>query len=154
MPFVVFGFVTVRFHVPVEADAVTESVATSVVESTTLVVPATTERPEPPLLPRVRLAPAAKRVPVTVTGTCRVGPLVPVRPTTAGTMAVTVGFPETIVKASASVPDLPPSEVAWVTVTDRAPVVAALETVAVAVIVVASVTDTEVNDTPVPDAET
>jgi hypothetical protein len=41
-----------------------------------------------------------------------------------------------------------------VTVTERAPVVAALETVAVALIVVAFVTDTDVNDTPVPDAET
>jgi hypothetical protein len=110
VPVVVFGLVTVRFHVPVEALPVTESVATSVVESTTLALPVTTERPEPPVLPRVRLAPVAKRVPVTVTGTRRVGPPVPVRPTTAGTMAVTVGFPETIVTAPASVSDLPPSE--------------------------------------------
>ena len=76
-----------------------------------------------------------------------------VRPATAGTIAVTVGFPETIVVAPASEPDLPPSEDPWVTVTERAPVAAEFETVAVALIVVESVTDTEVNDTPVPDAE-
>jgi hypothetical protein len=153
VPDVELGFVTVRFHVPVVAVAPTETVAVSVVGFTTTDDPVITESPDPLVLLRERTAPLPNFVPATVTGTRRVCPPVPVRPTTAGTTEVTVGDPETTVKASESVSDLPPRELACETVRDRNPAVAVLATVIWAVRVVALTKETEEKLRPEPDAE-
>jgi hypothetical protein len=129
---------------------VTERTAVIVVSETTTSLEEATERPEEDDLATLSVAPAMKFVPVRVTGTWRVAPPLPVRPTFEGFTAERVGEAPVIVNAGERVAERLPLAEERVTVRERAPVAAAPSTAAVAVIFPSFTMVTEEKVTPLP----